>query len=148
MVVNTENMTKNTIINKILTQQQPKKMEQNKTIETKEEPMMSICFCKCYKADSFDSRCCGVCYCCGCRIINNEDKEKHCYFCPNTFSEYWDSGYVQTTAGYGNPEADKNGVCCWLCFFPKLALFWPCLFGSLANNCINCIRKTDSNYLF
>jgi hypothetical protein len=115
-------------------------LNSNSYVPIKEKP----CYCcHCYTKDSFDSRCCGACYYC-CPI---KDKEKQCHYCPNTFSEYWYSGYVQTSAGYGTQSEDINGVCCWFCFLPKLSLFWPCLFGSTCNSCINSIRNTNTNYL-
>ena len=100
--------------------------------------------CWCYNKESPDSRCCGLCYC----FCLLKDQEKQCHCCPKTFSEYWHSGYVQTTSGYGNPEKEENGICCWFCFLPKFAVFFPCCLGSLCNNSINSIRKTETNYLF
>lgn len=102
--------------------------------------------CWCYKRESIDARCCGVCYaCCLKKTVHDQ-----CNCCPNDFGTYWDSGYVQTTSGYGK-EADqdeKNGICCWFCFPLKISLFFPCFFGSLGNGCINYIRGTDVNYFF
>ena len=100
--------------------------------------------CWCYNKESPDSRCCGLCYC----FCLLKDQEKQCHCCPKTFSEYWHSGYVQTTSGYGNPEKEENGICCWFCFLPKFAVFFPCCLGSLCNNSINAVRKTQTNYLF
>ena len=136
------------------------------------------CCCYCYNAESKDSRCCGICYCydrckkyCLCEIFyvcccpppkNNEptsnaptsneeeeiNKNKRFDWCPINFSEYWDSCYVQTTSGYGRSVEEKNGLCCWFCFIPKLGMFFPCLFGSICNGCVNCLRDTKTNYLF
>ena len=106
-----------------------------------------MCECKCcgcYDHDSIDARCCGVCYCC----CPNKNSDKQCNCCPNDFSTYWDSGYVQTTAGYGNRAQDHNGCCCWVCFPLKFAIFFPCFLGSIGNNCINCLRQTNLNYFF
>jgi len=64
---------------------------------------------------------------------------------------YWDTGYVQTTSGYGGKQGvleEKNGICCWFCFPLKISLFFLCLFGSLINGCINYMRGTDVNYFF
>lgn len=103
----------------------------------------SSCCCYCYNTEtSTDSRCCGVCYCC----FPIKEGEKRFDYCPNNFSEYWDSCYVQTTAGPLDHE--KNGICCWFCFFPKLGMFFPCLLGSLCNGCVNYCRDTKTNYLF
>jgi hypothetical protein len=98
----------------------------------------------CYNADSTDARCCGLCYCC-CRAKNIEkeiDKER-CDCCPNDFNEYWYSGYVQTTAGYGNSDEDINGVYCWFCFPVKFSLFFSCCLGSLVNQTLNTCCATS-----
>lgn len=106
----------------------------------------TCCFCKCYKPNSIDARCCGLCYAC----CPRKTVEEQCNFCPNNFTTYWDSGYVQTTSGYGK-QADrdeKNGVCCWFCFPLKFGMFFPCCFGSIGNSCINYMRDTNVNYFF
>ena len=118
--------------------------------------------CGCYKENSTDARCCGLCYCC-CRAkhIDKELDKKRCDCCPNDFSEYWYSGYIQTTAGYGNSEEDVNGICCCFCFPIKFPLFFPCFLGSLVNQMINsccattccasiggCSAPIKRNYLF
>jgi hypothetical protein len=134
------------------------------------------CCCYCYNAESKDSRCCGICYCydrckkyCLCEIFdvcccpppnNNaptsnaptsnkgEEINKRFDWCPINFTAYWDSCYVQTTSGYGRSAEEKNDVCCWFCFFPKLGMFFPCFLGSICNGCINGLRDTKTNYLF
>ena len=98
--------------------------------------------CPCYNNTSLDARCCGACYYC-CPLKNKEDQ---CEFCPNTFTTYWKSGYIQTNAGYGKEE--ENGCCCWICFPVKFPLFFTCFLGSICNSCINEIRHTNLNYLF
>jgi hypothetical protein len=106
--------------------------------------------CGCYKANSTDARCCGLCYCCcPAKHINKEIDLRRCDFCPNDFCEYWYSGYVQTVAGYGNKEEDLNGVCCWLCFPVKLPMFFSCFIGSLVNDGLNrcCAAPIKRNYL-
>lgn len=104
--------------------------------------------CGCYKENSTDARCCGLCYCCcPANNIDKEDDPQRCDLCPNDFSEYWYSGYVQTTTGYGNKEEDVNGVCCWLCCPVKFSLFFPCFLGSLINHAINYCCSTNRNYL-
>ena len=117
----------------------------------------------CYEEDSPDTRCCGLCYCC-CRaknIYKETDKER-CDCCPNDIHEYWYSGYVQTTSGYGNSAEDINGLCCWLCFPLKFPVFFPCFLGSLVNQMLNtccattccarvvggCAVPIKRNYLF
>ena len=102
--------------------------------------------CGCYTSDSIDARCCGLCYtCCPRKTVHEQ-----CNCCPNDFTTYWDSGYVQTTSGYGKRAdmEEKNGVCCWFCFPVKFSMFFPCCFGSLCNGCINYMRDTNVNYLF
>ena len=102
--------------------------------------------CRCYKRDSIDARCCGLCY--ACCPKNTVDDQCNC--CPNDFGMYWDSGYVQTTAGYGKQadQDEKNGLCCWFCFPLKFGLFFPCCIGSIGNGCINYMRDTNVNYFF
>ena len=95
----------------------------------KKEEEDNECCCYCYNTKiSKDSRCCGVCYCCF--PVKEEEKEKRFDWCPNNFTDYWDSCYVQTTSGYASARDEKNGVCCWFCFFPKLGMFFPCFLGS------------------
>jgi len=107
--------------------------------------------CGCYEADSTDARCCGVCYCCcPAANIDKEIDKKRCDCCPNDFNEYWYSGLVQTTMGYGNPAEEINGVCCWFCFPIKFSMFFPCFLGSLLNHTINhccCDAQMTRNYL-
>ena len=97
--------------------------------------------CPCYDKNSFDARCCGLCYYC-CPLKN---KLQQCEICPSSFSIYWDSGYVQTDAGPGKGE--KNGIFCWCCFPIKFPMFFTCFLGSICNSCINCVRDTELNYL-
>jgi hypothetical protein len=117
--------------------------KENKIKKNKEEKE-SKCCCLFYNRDSTDSRCCGICYCC-CPAKTPED-QFNC--CPNNFAEYWHSGYVQTYSGYGNSAQEENGICCWFCFPLKFTIFFPCFLGSLMNNSINSLRKTNNNYLF
>ena len=92
----------------------------------------------CYKDNSTDTRCCGLCYwCCRATHIDKEVDRARCDFCPNDFHEYWYSGYVQTTAGYGSKEEDINGIYCWCCFPLKFPMFFTCCLGSLLNQAIN-----------
>jgi len=106
--------------------------------------------CYCYNKSSLDSRCCGACYC----LCPVNDKIEQCYFCPYTLLEYWNSGYVQTSGGYGGANErcsnDECSFCCIICFPIKLPLFFPCLIGASFNHCINYIRggNTEHNYLF
>jgi len=94
--------------------------------------------CGCYQENSTDTRCCGLCwrFCPAKNIDKNLDRER-CDFCPNDFSEFWYSGYIQTNAGYGTKEEDVNGLCCWLCFPLKCPVFFPCGLGALINQAIN-----------
>ena len=103
--------------------------------------------CWCYKRDSIDARCCGVCYAC----CPRKTVDEQCNCCPNNFSTYWNSGYVQTVSGYGGEQGEleeKNGICCWFCFPVKFGIFFPCCVGSLGNGCINYMRDTNVNYFF
>jgi hypothetical protein len=101
-------------------------------------------YCGCYKENSTDTRCCGLCYCCcPATHIDKEKDRKRCDCCPNDFHEYWYSGYVQTTAGPSiNKEEEMNGVCCWFCFPLKFPLFFPCFLGSLLNQAFNACCAT------
>ena len=106
--------------------------------------------CSCYSSDSTDARCCGLCYCCcPAKHIDKEMDLNRCDFCPNDFCEYWYSGYVQTHSGYGHPEEEINGICCWFCFPLKFPIFFPCFLGSLVNHAINqcCAAPQKRNYL-
>ena len=132
-----------TIVKEPITIKQPKAVAQKK--EENQRPC-----CGCYKADSTDARCCGLCYCfCPANHIDKEIDKKRCDCCPNDFCEYWYSGLVQTTAGYGNKEEDLNGLCCWFCFPVKFPLFFPCFLGSLVNDVLNrcCAAPQKRNYL-
>jgi hypothetical protein len=136
------------------------KIMQTKVIEIKQQQPARF---GCYKEDSPDARCCGVCYCC-CRAknIDKEIDKGRCECCPNDFNEYWYSGYVQTTAGYGNRAEDTNGCCCFICFPLKFPVFFPCFIGSLVNQLLNtccatsccarvmgeCSAPIKRNYLF
>ena len=121
-----------------------------KKTEEKKQPC-----CGCYKIFSTDARCGGLCYCC-CPAAHIDEivDEKRCDCCPKDFCHYWNSGYVQTTSGYGNFDDEKNGVCCWFCFPVKFPLFFPCFLGSLVNQGLNsccascCGIPIKRNYLF
>jgi hypothetical protein len=119
---------------------------QDKMKHTRPEPLNFPTVCGCYKRGSIDARCCGVCYvCCPRKTV-----EEQCNFCPNNFTTYWDSGYVQTISGHGKQAEldEKNGLCCWFCFPLKFSLFFPCCFGAIGNSCINEICGTNVNYFF
>jgi len=131
--------------------QQPRMQEQinNKDTQqtiipkyTRASVFLSICSI-CCKDNLIDARCCGLCYY---FCPSKKKPEDRCECCPNTFIDYWYSGYIQTDSGYGNNE--KNSICCWLCFPIKFPVFFPCFIGSLCNNCINWLRDTELNYLF
>jgi hypothetical protein len=104
------------------------------------------CNIGCYKKNSPDTRCCGICYN-YCRIKDNNynldlDYRENCEFCLPTLKDYCNSGYIITYNGI--PRND-----CTLCCLPlKLPLFMPCFLGTIFNQCINCIRDTNTNYLF
>ena len=120
-----------------------KNMQKNiqNNIQKKEKENKMCC---CYNKASKDMRCCGLCYT-FCYITNKDDQ---CFMCLNTFEEYYTSGYFITTCGYGETNEDcENCVPTVFCLPVKLPLFLPCLLGSIFNNCINCCRDTDANYL-
>jgi hypothetical protein len=138
-------MNKNTQTNLKNTPYTYNRAETFVTIATK-TPCCECECCWCYKRDSIDARCCGICYAC----CPKKTVEEQCNCCPNDFGKYWDSGYVQTTAGYGKQAVidEKNGLCCCFCFPVKFGLFFPCFIGSIGNGCINFIRNTNVNYFF
>ena len=114
-----------------------------------------IC-CECYNKENLDSRCCGICFYCG-DYIYCDNENKYCYncitsniydvWCFNNPNEYFKSGMFLTSSGYGN-EPD---ICCTLfagIILCKFALTLPCLICSTFNGTINCICRTNRNYLF
>jgi hypothetical protein len=111
------------------------------------EPSKCYNFCPCYKKDSADSRCCGFCYY---FYPPKKSNNIHCEICPNGFFDHCRSGYIYTDdAGCKNEDDDNTAGCyCIICFPFKLAIFSPCLLGSLFNSCVNSICKTNTNYLF
>jgi len=100
--------------------------------------------CGCYKKDSFDSRCCGLCYCKKRNEMNKvKDKENYktnqCHVCPSNLYDYTESGYFNT----------ENDCFCTILTCPiKISLFFVCFLGSIFNHCVNCSCLTDRNYLF
>ena len=95
--------------------------------------------CYCYKENSTDSRCFGLCYCfCPAKNIGKELDSGRCDICPNHMKEYIKSGYFNT---------ENDGLCTILCLPIKIPLFFPCILGSACNNCINYVCKTNRNYL-
>ena len=95
--------------------------------------------CGCYKEDSTDTRCFGLCYFfCPAKNIDKELDSGRCDICPNHMKEYIKSGYFNT---------ENDGLCTVLCLPIKIPLFFPCILGSACNNFINCVCKTDRNYL-
>jgi hypothetical protein len=104
----------------------------------------------CYSKESDDSRCCGVCYC---LCPTNPTKER-CECCPNTFCDFWKSGYIQTTDGPVREEdscreCECDDCFCTLCCFPiKFPIFFPCCLGSVFNNSMNKLCGSNRNYLF
>jgi hypothetical protein len=113
--------------------------------------------CGCYKEGTTDARCCGLCYCfCPARHISRHIDRDRCDFCPETFTEYLDSGYVRTHGGYGQNN-DDDCFCTVLCLPFKFPFFFPCAIGSIINSALNrshlinccCYSGRDvRNYLF
>jgi hypothetical protein len=103
----------------------------------------------CYREDSTDGRCCGLC----CRA---RQKGERCEMCPETLNEFFSSGYFLTVvSGRAAGESNIDYYCCAtaLCCPVKFPLFFPCLLGSGINHCLNrfvCCRKSDKylNYLW
>lgn len=73
-----------------------------------------------------------------------------CQCCPNSLTDYWNSGYVQTSSYYlpENQEKDKNGIWTCLCLPIKFPLCFPCFLGAMFNSCVNSCKGTNKNYLF
>ena len=128
---------------------QPSKMKEEPHKDSKindtitEQPKNSICGC--YNKDkSNDMRLCGICYC----YNNNLNKEEQCSFCPETFHEYYNSGYIITSSGFSKTgEPCEDCFCTGFCLPVKFPLFFTCCLGSICNNMINCCRDTNANYL-
>lgn len=77
--------------------------------------------------------------------------KKQC--CPTDMSDYWHSGYIQTTSGTGTETNKECGCddCCatTMCLPIKFPLTLPCFIGSMINECINKLKSTtEKNYLF
>ena len=125
----------------------------SKPIKTNKNPKNHLSIRKgkcCYSKESDDSRCCGVCYC----LYPTNPTEERCECCPNTFCDFWKSGYIQTTDGPLREE-DSCSECecddcfCTLCCFPiKFPIFFPCCLGSVFNDGINKLCRSNRNYLF
>ena len=102
-------------------------------------------FCACYRKDSNDTRCGGLCY----RLCPSEKTNNmRCEVCTNGFWEHCRSGYIYTDDAGCNNDDNSAGCYCIICFPIKLGIFSPCLLGSIFNSCINTICKTNTNYLF
>ena len=112
-----------------------------------------LCDCRkhgCYKYGSPDNRCCGLCYCfCPAKHNSKTLDKNRCDFCPNTFSEYLESGYFKTIDG--SREDDSACFCTTICLPFKFPLFFPCFLGTLfnhaCNNCCCTFANEDRNYL-
>jgi hypothetical protein len=104
----------------------------------------------CYSPESDDSRCCGACYY-GCPKKSINDR---CECCPNSFCDYWQSGYVQTIDGPLRKEEQcdececDDCFCTTLCLPFKFPMFFPCFLGALCNGAINKMAGSYRNYLF
>ena len=142
--------------------------EQNNTVHTNSPPLyvdfFSCCKCLhnfikcnksiydllccnigCYKKNSPDTRCCGICYC-WCPLKENNYKlaldNRECEICLPDLHDYCNSGYIIT---YNITPASDCTPCC----LPlKVSICMPCFLGTVFNHCINCIRDTNTNYLF
>jgi hypothetical protein len=133
-----------------------KNVSNKETIKSKSNPKKtedSISYRKgkcCYSTESHESRCCGACY----WLCHPNPEKDRCECCPNTFCDYWKSGYIQTTQGSVNDEdrcseCECDDCCCTLFCFPlKFPIFFPCFLGSVFNGCMNKICGTERNYWF
>ena len=102
-------------------------------------------FCACYRKDSNDTRCLGVCY----RVCPSEKTNNmRCEICTNGFWHHCRSGYIYTDDAGCNNDDDSAGCYCIICFPFKLSIFSPCLLGSIFNSCLNTLCNTNTNYLF
>jgi len=102
-------------------------------------------FCACYRKESNDTRCLGICY----RLCPSEKSRNiRCEVCTIGFWDHCSSGYIYTDDAGCNKDDDSAGCYCFICFPFKLGIFSPCLLGALFNSCLNAICKTDTNYLF
>ena len=101
-------------------------------------------FCACYRKDSNDTRCLGICY----RLCPSEKTNNmRCEICTNGFWDHCRSGYIYTDDAGCNDD-DSAGCYCIMCFPFKLGIFSPCLLGSIFNSCLNTLCNTNTNYLF
>ena len=103
---------------------------------------LCCCYSGCYKKNSFDVRCCGICYllCPLTKDNYNFVDSEQCECCPSNVTIYCDSPYIVTY--------DLSVNCTWFCIPLKLPVTSPCLLGSLFNQCVNYVRNTHHNYLF
>lgn len=102
-------------------------------------------FCACYRKDSNDTRCLGVCY----RVCPSEKTNNmRCEICTNGFWHHCRSGYIYTDDAGCNNDDDSAGCYCIICFPFKLSIFSPCLLGAIFNSCLNTLCNTNTNYLF
>jgi hypothetical protein len=113
----------------------------------------SECFiyklCKCYKKQSIDSRCCGLCYyLCPLTPEDREYNNKHyniCNVCPAGLDDYINSCYCKTT---DSPNSPDDCLCTTFCCPVKFPLFITCFLGSIFNSYVNCLCNTNKNYIF
>ena len=120
------------------TSQHTQPMFQKDTIIVKKQEKQETCCCICIKCNC-EGNCEGKC----------EGNQSYKRMCVKNFSEYATSPYCITE--YCAKPLDDNDPCCdifmTLVFcVPKQAIFFPCLFGSILNGCINDFKKTNKNY--
>jgi hypothetical protein len=104
----------------------------------------------CYRIDSTDTRCFGLCYCCcPAKNISRLVDTKRCDFCPESLAVHLESGYFKTIDG---PDEGDNCFCTVLCLPMKFPLFLPCFLGSIFNDALNkwccAFSNQDRNYIF
>ena len=145
------NNVSNNVGNKEPIKSKPIKSKPIKITKKKTEDSISYRKGKCcYSTESIESRCCGACY----WLCHPNPHKERCECCPNTFCDYWKSGYIQTTEGSVNKE-DRcrececdDCFCTVICFPFKFTVFFPCFLGSVFNNGINELCGSNRNYLF
>ena len=105
---------------------------------------LNYSLCGCYNKYSYDSRCCGLCYCIKRNKMNKVKymelyKTNQCHICPRNIYDYTESIYFNTC---------DDCLCTAFCCPIKFPLFYLCFLGSICNHCVNCCLETDHNFLF
>lgn len=106
---------------------------------------LNYSLCGCYNRNSYDSRCCGLCYCIKRHKINQIKTQEELnainqwHLCPISVCDFTESIYFNTY---------DDCLCTAFCCPIKFPLFFVCFLGSIVNHCVNCSCLTNRNYLF